>query len=133
VRKLELNQSLFLLSLLLGLAINNPLNAMESSYLDAVIADYDEFNNGTFEAPIESTWIGSLSSDNSTSNQAYEKLQDFSLYLKEESPGTFIFYDNLPAKYKNQLHQQYLKTGNLDEIKKDIFKYSNEIKQQSPK
>jgi hypothetical protein len=128
MRKIELNLSLLLLSLLASLAVNSQLNAMESGYLDAIKADYNEFNSGSFAPPSESTWIGSAGSDSSTSNLAYEKLQDFSLYLREVSPGTFIFYDNLPAKYKNQLHQQYLKTGNLDEIKKDIFKYSNEIK-----
>ncbi|MCG8489134.1 MAG: hypothetical protein MI756_16805 [Chromatiales bacterium] len=133
MRQLKLSQSLLTLSLLTGLSLGNQLYAMQSGYLDAIKADFDEFNSGVFEPPPESTWIGSLSTDNSNAGLTYENLQDFSLFLKEVSPGSFIFYNKLPAQYKNQLHQQYLKTGNLDEIKKNIFKYSSEIKKQKLK
>ena len=133
MRQLKLSQSLLTLSLLTGLSLGNQLYAVQSGYLDAIKADFDEFNSGVFEPPPESTWIGSLSTDNSNAGLTYENLQDFSLFLKEVSPGSFIFYNKLPTQYKNQLHQQYLKTGNLDEIKKNIFKYSSEIKKQKLK
>ena len=133
MRQLKLSQSLLTLSLLTGLSLGNQLYGMQSGYLDAIKADFDEFNSGVFEPPPESTWIGSLSTDNSNAGLTYANLQDFSLILKEVSPGSFIFYNKLPAQYKNQLHQQYLKTGNLDEIKKNIFKYSSEIKKQKLK
>ncbi|MEW8624417.1 MAG: hypothetical protein AB2551_01525 [Candidatus Thiodiazotropha sp.] len=133
MRQLKLSQPLLALSLLTGLSLGNQLYAVQSGYLDAIKADFDEFNSGVFEPPPESTWIGSSSTDNSNAGLTYENLQDFSLFLKEVSPGSFIFYNKLPAQYKHQLHQQYLKTGNLDEIKKDIFKYSSEIKKQKLK
>ncbi|MCG7872539.1 MAG: hypothetical protein N0C81_02325 [Candidatus Thiodiazotropha lotti] len=132
MRQIKLIQSLFLLSLLSSLSIGNQLHAMQSEYVDAIKADYHEFNSGTFEPPPELTWVGAVSTDTSNAGLAYENLQDFSLFLKEASPGSFIFYNKLPDQYKDQLHQQYLKTGNLDEIKKDIFKYSSEIKKQNP-
>ncbi|MBW9256951.1 MAG: hypothetical protein K1566_00365 [Candidatus Thiodiazotropha sp. (ex. Lucinisca nassula)] len=128
MRQIKLKQSLLLLSLLSSLSIGNQLHAMQSGYLDAVKADYNEFNSGTFEPPAESTWIGSLSADADSARLSYDNLQDFSLFLKEASPGSFIFYNKLPDRYKDQLHQHYLKSGNLDEIKKDIFNYSREVK-----
>jgi hypothetical protein len=132
MRESKHNQSLVRLTLLLSLTLSNQLNAMQSDYLNAIKADYDEFYSGIFEVPVESNWIGTIGSeDNGSLN--YEKLQDFELFLKQASPGSFIFFNVLPAKYKNQLHQQYLKTGNLDEIKQDIFIYSNELKQESLK
>ncbi|MEJ2620084.1 MAG: hypothetical protein P8163_07430 [Candidatus Thiodiazotropha sp.] len=133
MRELQLKQSLIRLSLLLSMALSNPLNAMQSGYLDAIKADYDEFNSGIFELPAESSWIGSEISDGSNGSLSYEKLHDFALFLKQASPGSFIFFNILPDKYKNQLHQQYLKTGNLDKIKQDIFIYSNELKPNSLK
>jgi hypothetical protein len=133
MRESKLKQSLIRLTLLLSLILSNQLNAMQSDYLDAIKADYDEFNSGIFEAPAETNWIGSIDSDDSNTSLTYEKLEDFELFLKQASPGSFIFFNILPAKYKNQLHQQYLKTGNLDEIKQDIFIYSNQLKQESLK
>ncbi|MCG8015315.1 MAG: hypothetical protein JAY97_03780 [Candidatus Thiodiazotropha sp. 'RUGA'] len=131
MRQRKLKQSLFLLSLLSSLSIGNQLHATQSGYLDAIKADYNEFSSGTFELPPESTWIGSLSTDTDNARLSHDDLQDFSLFLKEASPGSFIFYNKLPGQYKDQLHQQYLKSGNLDEIKKDIFKYSREVKKQN--
>ncbi|MCG8082714.1 MAG: hypothetical protein JAY73_17040 [Candidatus Thiodiazotropha taylori] len=131
MRQIKLKQSLFLLSLLSSLSIGNQLDAAENGYLDAIKADYNEFNSGIFEPPAESTWIGSLSTDTDNARLSHDGLQDFSLFLKQASPGSFIFYNKLPDRYKDQLHQQYLKSGNLDEIKKDIFNYSREVKKQN--
>jgi hypothetical protein len=108
-----------------------PLHASESEYLDAIKADYEEFTTGMFEIPPDSTWISSLDSQTESHNLAYKKLEDFSTFLKEQSPGSFIFYNKLPKAYQSQLHQDYLKTGNLDEIKQSIFKYTDELKNQS--
>jgi hypothetical protein len=108
-----------------------PLHASERGYLDAITADYEEFTTGVFEPPTGSTWVSSLDSQNKSHNLAYEKLEDFSSFLKEASPGSFIFYNKLPKAYQNQLHQDYLKAGNLDEIKQNIFIYTDELKKQS--
>ncbi|MBV2090691.1 MAG: hypothetical protein KUF72_07360 [Candidatus Thiodiazotropha sp. (ex Ctena orbiculata)] len=131
MRQIKLKQSLLLLSLLSCLPIGNQLHAMQSGYLDAVKADYNEFNSGTFEPPPQSTWIGSLSTDTDNDRLGHNDLQDFSLFLKQASPGSFIFYNKLPDQYKDQLHQHYLKSGNLDEIKKAIFHYSRKVKKQN--
>ncbi len=130
MRQLKLTKSPFPLLLLAGLTLGNRLYATQSGYLDAVKADFDEFNKGVFEPPPESTWIGSLSKHNGNAGLSSENLHDFSLFLKDASPGSFIFYNKLPIQYQHRLHRQYLNTGNLDEIKKDIFKYSSDIRKQ---
>ena len=108
-----------------------PLQAAESGYLDAVRADHEEFTTGEFKPPAESTWIGSQSDQAESHNLAYETLEDFSSFLKKESPGSFIFYTKLPEAYQNRLHKEYLTSGNLEELKQSIFKYSSEVKKQN--
>lgn len=120
------------LALLICISFIGPIDASESDYLESVIADYEEFNTGVFEAPPESTWITSSDDNNEITSISLETLDDFSSFLKKESPGSFIFYSILPKQYQSQLHQDYLKTGDLEEVKKSIFKYSSELKKQNP-
>ena len=109
----------------------SPLQAAESGYIDAIQADHEEFTTGEFKPPAESSWVGSLSSQTESHKLTYETLEDFSSFLKEESPGSFIFYTKLPETYQSRLHREYLATGNLEELKQNIFKYSSEVKKQN--
>ncbi|MES9981211.1 MAG: hypothetical protein ABW107_21035 [Candidatus Thiodiazotropha sp. 6PLUC5] len=121
------------LALLLCLSFFDQLNASEHEYLQAIKADYEEFSSGVFDPPSDSPWISVQGNSTDNNIPSYENLEDFSAYLKKESPGSFIFYNKLPESYKSRLHQEYLKTGNLEEIKKNIYKYSSEVKKQNQK
>lgn len=121
------------LALLFCLNFCAQLNASERDYQEAIIADYEEFSSGVFTPPSDSPWINSPGNNPDNNIPSYENLEDFSAFVKKESPGSFIFYNKLPKNYQNRLHQEYLKTGNLEEIKKNIFKYSSEVKKQNRK
>jgi hypothetical protein len=110
--------------------VNGALFANDSDYLEAIKADYEEFDTGVFIPPPGSSWVSTRNNGSGLPSLSHEKLEDFSSFLREESPGSFIFFDKLPKQYQTQLHQNYLETGNLDEIKKNIFKYSSELKKQ---
>jgi hypothetical protein len=120
-------------ALLICLSFIGHTHASESDYLDSIKADYEEFNTGVFKAPPESAWITTPGDNNEITSISLETLDDFSSFLKKESPGSFIFYNVLPQQYQSQLHQDYLKTGNLEEVKKNIFKYSSELKKHNSK
>jgi hypothetical protein len=105
-------------------SVSLPAMALDPGYIEAIEADVAEFANGEFVPPENSAWLGSDSED--TSQMA--DLDGFSKFLQNKSPGSFIFYRKLPTEYKEQLHKDYLATGDLDRIKDDIFKYTRQLK-----
>ncbi|MET0026816.1 MAG: hypothetical protein ABW101_04200, partial [Candidatus Thiodiazotropha sp.] len=100
-------------------------------YIDAVTADVEEFSTGSFNPPEESPWVAKIAGQSAAGGSPQEKLEDFSSFIKEKSPGSYIFYSKLPKEYQTRLHQDYLATGDLEKIKQDIFKYSREVKRQN--
>jgi hypothetical protein len=97
---------------------------VDSSYINAIEADVAEFTTNEFHPPADSNWLGNTDSDTTQ----LKDLNSFSEYLKNKSPGSYIFYTTLPREYKERLHKDYLLTGDLDRIKQDIFKYTREAK-----
>jgi hypothetical protein len=118
------------LPLILSSFALSPVHAVEKGYIDAVQADLDEFTSGKFEPPPESTWVGSLENQTGGSSNSFNKLKNFSSYVKEKSPGSYIFYAKLPTSYQIRLQQEYLATGDIEQLKRNIFKYSREVKKQ---
>ncbi|MCU7930634.1 MAG: hypothetical protein KZQ90_07535 [Candidatus Thiodiazotropha sp. (ex Codakia rugifera)] len=104
------------------------VEAAENGYIEAVKADVAEFTTSEFQPPADSSWIGTVDNQSKTSGELLVELEDFSKFLQDKSPGSYIFYTKLPEVYKKRLHQEYLATGNLDHIKNNIFKYSRDIK-----
>ncbi|MEJ2403181.1 MAG: hypothetical protein P8171_02655 [Candidatus Thiodiazotropha sp.] len=124
----------FLLCLppLLFLSVQCPLtHADVNSYIDAVRADAEEFSTGSFTPPENSPWVAKIPDQSATGDTPQSKLEDFSNFLKDKSPGSYIFYSKLPKDYQTRLHQEYLATGDLQKVKQDIFKYSREVKRQN--
>ena len=111
--------------LLLGVLHAPSLLAIDSGYIEAVKADVSEFSTKEFIAPVDSSWLGS--GDEAAAAELND-LPGFSSYLKNKSPGSYIFYTKLPTDYQERLHRDYLATGDLDRIKQDIFKYTREAK-----
>jgi hypothetical protein len=114
------------------IAIFGPYAAVqgdESEYLDAVEADVEEFTTGTFSSPANSTWVGTAQDHTTDVHVNEDKLDDFSNFLREKSPGSYIFYSKLPHEYQNRLHQEYLASGDMEKIKRNIFIYMQEIKE----
>jgi hypothetical protein len=109
---------------LLGCLLPLPALALDPGYIDVIEADVAEFTSGEFKPPENSTWLGSVNSEEAR----LADLDGFSRFLQSESPGSFIFYEKLPNDYKEQLHEDYLVTGDLDRIKDDIFKYTRRLK-----
>ena len=99
-------------------------HALDPGYIKAVKADADEFTTHKFQAPPESSWLG----DASTVSAQLADLQGFSDYIRDKSPGSYIFFKKLSDDYKKRLHEDYLSTGDLDRVKQDIFKYTREMK-----
>ncbi|WP_369162723.1 hypothetical protein [Candidatus Thiodiazotropha sp. LNASS1] len=110
--------------LLIGVIQYGTVCAIDPGYIEAVEADVAEFASNEFHPPANSSWMGNADSG---SVQLMD-LNGFSAYLQEKSPGSYIFYKNLPGKFKGRLHRDYLTTGDIDRIKKDIFKYTRELK-----
>jgi hypothetical protein len=108
---------------LLGLISIESAYGIDQGYIDAIEADVAEFATHDFQPPAGSKWLGE------SANELVQlmDLESFSLFLKNKSPGSFIFYEKLPVQYKNQLHNDYRVTGDLDRIKEDIFRYTGEI------
>lgn len=104
------------------------VEAADNGYIEAVKADVAEFTTSEFQPPADSSWTGTIDNQSKTRGELLVELEDFSKFLKDKSPGNFIFYTKLPEDYKKRLHQEYLATGNLDQIKNNIFKYSRDIK-----
>lgn len=111
--------------LLLGLIRLGPSHAIDQGYFDAVEADVAEFATQEFQPPRDSNWLGGSPGDTAQ----LMDLNGFSDFLRQASPGSFIFYDKLPVEYKHQLHSDYLATGDLERIKQDIFQYTRAVKQ----
>jgi hypothetical protein len=109
--------------LLLGLLKIDLVYSIDQGYIDAIEADVAEFTIHEFHPPADSEWLGNTADE---SAQLMD-LDSFAAFLKSKSPGSFIFYEKLPMEYKNQLHNDYLVTGDLDRIKQDIFKYTGEV------
>ncbi|MET0067885.1 MAG: hypothetical protein ABW076_16195 [Candidatus Thiodiazotropha sp.] len=126
-RKLLLSLPLFLTMT----ALNLSAHADTRGYIDAVTADVEEFSSGNFNPPPDSTWVAKISAQNGDAGSPQAKLEDFSSFIKEKSPGSYIFYSKLPKAYQTRLHQDYLATGDLEKVKQDIFKYSREVKRQN--
>ena len=101
--------------------------AIDSGYVDAVKADAAEFSTNNFQPPANSKWLG----DNDSATTQIVDLQGFSDFIRTESPGSYIFYKKLSTEHRQQLHQDYMATGDFDRVKQDIFKYTREMKQQS--
>ncbi|MEW8690791.1 MAG: hypothetical protein AB2535_06865 [Candidatus Thiodiazotropha endolucinida] len=110
--------------LLFGVFQCGTVSAIDPGYIEAVEADVAEFASNEFHPPANSSWMGNADGG---SVQLMD-LNGFSEYLQEMSPGSFIFYKNLPGNFKERLHRDYLATGDIDRIKKDIFKYTRELK-----
>lgn len=116
--------TLWLGGLLAGSLLSHSAQALDPGYLDAVEADVAEFTSQTFTPPADTGWLG----DTDSEAVQLADLEGFSSFLQQKSPGSYIFYRKLPTEYKEQLHQDYLATGDLDRIKQDIFKYTREVK-----
>jgi hypothetical protein len=104
--------------------IASQAHALDQGYIDAVEADVAEFTSHEFHPPANSSWLGGK--DNDSTQRADQ--QGFSEFLQSNSPGSYIFYKKLPSNYRMKLHKDYLATGDLDRIKKDIFEYTREMK-----
>jgi hypothetical protein len=113
-----------LYSLLLGTFLSIPAWAVDPGYLESVEADVAEFGSVEFRPPADSTWLGAADQEASP----LLDLAGFAGYLKDKSPGSYIFYKKLSFEYQERLHKDYLATGDLDRIKDDIFKYTREMK-----
>jgi hypothetical protein len=103
-------------------------SAADKEYLDAVEADVAEFTSKVFEISPESPWSVSTVANTSDDSTQPSGLEDFSIFIKSKSPGSYIFYKKLTDEYKRRLQQDYLATGDLDRIKSDIFRYTKEMK-----
>jgi hypothetical protein len=101
--------------------------ALNQDYVKAVKADVEEFSSHEFIPPDNSEWLGS---EENQSAQLVD-LQGFTEFIRTQSPGSYIFYKKLSDDYQKKLHQDYLSTGDFERIKQDIFKYTQEMKQQS--
>ncbi|MCU7865252.1 MAG: hypothetical protein KZQ92_14890, partial [Candidatus Thiodiazotropha sp. (ex Lucinoma borealis)] len=93
------------------------VEAADNGYIEAVKADVAEFTTSEFRPPTDSSWTGTVDNQSKTSGELLVELEDFSKFLQDKSPGSYIFYAKLPEDYKKRLHQEYLATGNLDNIK----------------
>jgi hypothetical protein len=103
-------------------------SAADKEYLDAVEADVAEFTSKVFEISPESPWSVSTVANTADDSTQPSGLEDFSIFIKSKSPGSYIFYKKLTDEYKRRLQQDYLATGDLDRIKSDIFRYTKEMK-----
>ncbi len=90
--------------------------AVEQSYLDAVMADYQEFETGKYLPPKNLAWAGY-----GAENDGALSLEDFSNFVKHKFPGTFILFSRLPRPQKKAVWQAYLKTGDLGGIRSNIY------------
>jgi hypothetical protein len=111
-------------NLVFGIFQSGIVFGVDSSYIDAIEADVAEFTTYEFNPPADSSWLGNTDSDSTR----LKDLNNFSEFLQDKSPGSYIFYQTLPSEYKKRLHKDYLATGDLDRIKQDIFKYTGEVK-----
>jgi hypothetical protein len=109
---------------MLGICGFRPAFGIDQEYLTAIEADVAEFTSHEFQPPADKSWLGDSSGD---TTQLMD-LSGFAAFLKEKSPGSYLFYEKLPSEYKDRLHKDYLATGDLDRIKQDIFKYTREVK-----
>lgn len=116
--------SILCCALLMGVCRPTTVFAIDTGYIEAVKADVAEFTTNEFHPPADSSWLGGVESETAQ----LMDLEGFSDYIKNKSPGSYIFYKKLPSEYKERLHKDYLATGDLDRIKQDIFKYTREIK-----
>jgi hypothetical protein len=108
----------------IGIFQSDTVFGIDSSYIEAIEADVAEFTTHEFHPPADSSWLGNSDSESTS----LMDLNGFSDHLQNKSPGSYIFYKKLPGKYKEQLLEDYLATGDLDRIKQDIFKYTREVK-----
>jgi hypothetical protein len=101
--------------------------ASQQEYIDAIQADVDEFSSGEFNPPEDSTWVGSdLQQAGEIAKQGMgQGLEPFSEFLKEESPGSFIFFNKLPEEVKQKVADEYLEFGDLERTKKSILRYAS--------
>ena len=90
--------------------------AVEQSYLDAVMADYQEFETGEYQPPKDLAWAGQGAESDGTLS-----LEDFSNFVKRKFRGTYILFSRLPESQKNAVWQEYLKTGDLGGIRSNIY------------
>jgi hypothetical protein len=106
------------------------LVASQQEYIDAIKADVDEFSSGEFNPPEGSTWVGSdLHAAGEIANQGKgQDLESFTEFLKEESPGSFIFFNKLPEDLKQKVADEYLEFGDLERTKKSILRYASSRK-----
>ncbi len=127
--KTRYRKLLLCLPSLLALSVHSPsTHADVNGYIDAVKADAEEFSTGNFTPPEDSPWVANISAQSTAGETPESKLEDFSNFLKEKSPGSYIFYSKLPKDYQTRLHQEYQATGDLEKTKQDIFRYSREVK-----
>lgn len=113
-----------LCGLVAGVCLPARAIALDPGYIEAVEADVAEFTTNEFHPPANSGWLGGADSE----SLAVMDLTGFADYLKEKSPGSFIFYKKLSNEYRERLHKDYLATGDLNRVKQDIFKYTREMK-----
>jgi hypothetical protein len=111
-------------SIVLGVCGFRPVYAIDQGYITAIEADVEEFATHEFQPPDKLDWLGDRAGDTAQ----LMDLSGFAVFLKDQSPGSYLFYEKLPIEYKKQLHKDYRATGDLDRIKQDIFKYTREVK-----
>jgi len=105
--------------------------AFDKDYLRAIKADVAEFHTHEFQPPKGTdSWLISTGAATSEQGGQQETLEGFSRFLREESPGSYIFFRKLPLKYKRRVHADYLATGDIRRMKQNIFNYSKQARQE---
>lgn len=99
--------------------------ASQQDYIEAIEADVDEFTSGTFDPPKGSKWVDTGLGDNGGAAKKTETLETFAEFLKNESPGTYIFYKKLPLEFKQKVLEEYLAIGDIERTKKSILRYAS--------
>ena len=104
------------------------VQASEREYLEAIKADMEEFYTHEFKPPAGSPWVVSTDTASGGGESEFETLEAFSRFVQKKSPGSYIFYNKLPAGYQKRVHEDYLATGDLNRMKNNIFRFSREVK-----
>ncbi len=107
------------------LLLSQPVIASQKAYIEAIEADVDEFSSGTFTAPADSSWTGLDSTGAGMSQKNTETLESFSEFLKQASPGSYIFYVKLPPALQRKILEEYRTLGDLERTKKTILNFSD--------
>ena len=90
--------------------------AADSSYVEALQAEVDEFETGKFNLDPKSPWIAKADAGAGTTD-----LEGFTKFLRRELPGTYILFVRLPKSTQMKLFENYVNTGDLGKVRGDIY------------